>query len=380
MTNRYSIISDLSEKIFMMFYVIIVFSLILSMSTYSVIFPNLQFNINNIQRVCFSCLLLMSLFNLKKKYIFLALLIIFFGIASFYFTKSALFLYNIILVLSSSLCYFNRLVKIFFYTATFTTSAVIVSSLIGIIPNLIMIREESSVLRYSLGFNHVNNLGSILTILFFCSWYLFRKKNFTLLIINCLFIFLSQAILNSRTSLITMLIFILIYAFINKYVLSDYLLFFYAVVLSFIVGATIYFSIHIANDRLDLLFSGRLGYLYKTHALHGFTYLGQYLGLDNQIAKESVFYVSKNHIILDNAFGRMMMEYGFISLITFSFTLYFCIKEAIKYDDTILVLIFLSIVCISFSELYPIDFRLNLFPLFLLSRKANNIKLLRGHL
>ncbi|MGJ1069996.1 hypothetical protein ACR77W_00420, partial [Enterococcus faecium] len=84
--------------------------------------------------------------------------------------------------------------------------------------------------------------------------------------------------------------------------------------------------------------------------------------------------------ILDNAFGRMMMEYGFISLITFSFTLYFCIKEAIKYDDTILVLIFLSIVCISFSELYPIDFRLNLFPLFLLSRKANNIKLLRGHL
>lgn len=77
MTNRYSIISDLSEKIFMVFYVIIVFSLILSMSTYSVIFPNLQFNINNIQRVCFSCLLLMSLFNLKKKYIFLALLIIF---------------------------------------------------------------------------------------------------------------------------------------------------------------------------------------------------------------------------------------------------------------------------------------------------------------
>lgn len=225
---------------------------------------------------------------------------------------------------------------------------IILLSLSGIIDNRIMMR--GSILRYSLGFSHPNQLGLRIFQLVAGYCYIHKDKvgkwNYTLVFLATIFLI---KVPNSQAAYITMgtLLFMLL---IYRYIIEKkkiYMELYKRCILwgTFCLGlfSILFSSIDISNyyilARLDSWLSSRFSVCHKVWSLYGVSFFGQRIYVTEN---ERKLVGIKYPLWLDNAYVSILLRYGILVFLIFCIG-YLCLIKAVKMqkDGILAIILFL---------------------------------------
>lgn len=211
---------------------------------------------------------------------------------------------------------------------------VLLSVCFNIIENLVNIRFDG--VRYSLGFLNANTISNYLLSIILKIIYLTREKRnlWIVFILNSIF-FMTVLATDSRTSLILLLIFDVLYltykwmnnkSFAKLINTLNNLAVVVTVIFSYLVAYFFSYG-NILMNELNEIFSYRLSSAYKFFNLYGISILGQKVELRGTF--EAATSNRGGALILDNGYLQLTIIYGLIPAIVFMI-LYFRILKNIR--------------------------------------------------
>ena len=289
------------------------------------------------------CKLLTTTYT-KKELITIFLLLLF-GIINLYFSKSTITLVVVLVIICSKRIDYLKTCKIILYTRIFVIGMLLILSGTGLIENVTKIhnRFENNISRQSLGFEHPNELGKNLILVFMLYLIVYKDeyKEYDYIIFTIINI-IQFYFTKSRTSflvalLLTALLIILrkttFYFLLNK--VSKYI-FEIIFIISYILPKYIYpyANGNVFFDKIDSLLQYRLTYshifLYKYNL--------------NLFGQKVYNYWSHEYAFLDSGYINLLLGGGILVTILF---FYGYIKLIPKLKKSNLKYVILSIVLIA---------------------------------
>ncbi len=314
-------------------------------------------------RIVCAVVLLMgrSRINLKK-----ALVIIFLGELSAYFSKSTSFIVLMYLLAVGSYVDEERVISAILVSSALVLTITMISALAKIIPNPVTVSSDGHI-RDALGFTHPNTMATILFQIAICSWLICKNKSIPIVISFATFL-IAYAVNYSRTASIMLLVLGVLQVAdriakgskgtIRKLywmALSQSPLLIAAVVfLTFLVAVTPFL------DTYDINLSGRILMLQRYFAFYRLTLFGQ------PIAYGSEFY-RFGLSTLDNSYMRLLLNNGIIMFVLYIIAFIALIRKYVKNRDTKLLIVITLFAVYGLFETVAVRFEFN-FSLILLNQ------------
>ncbi len=200
--------------------------------------------------------------------------------------------------------------------------------------------------RFSLGFAHPNGLALRLFQLTICYCYIHRNKlgksSYLFILIA---IILTVGVPKSQTAYISLIVFLglvliyriiqnkkrLMHIFMNSLLVGAFLLNFLSIVLSFI-NVKHYWIL----SQVDKWMAERLSYAHTAWLIYGVSLFGQRVYISD--AEREIVGV-KQFLYLDNAYASILIRYGVLVFIMFSFFYLLLLKEEANHHKGMLVII-----------------------------------------
>lgn len=328
--------------------------------------------ISTILMLCGLLFLLVSSFMKKNEKIFTKILLLAFGILTYYISNQSGILQLIVIMISLKNENIDQIIKyIFKITTIFIFLHIIIYLLLYIYDKTILtfnVRFESDTLRHKFLFKHANFLGALVS--WNCLSFLYLKRN-NLKIIDYIYVFFMICFIiifpNSRTSSIILLVVFVcliirknIPVFIKKAIkYSIFILGLLSVVLLFTYEKS---SI---TKNIDDLMSARIRLGYVAYMKYGIKPFGQNINYGEELDVKKNYGISS--IVIDSSYYKLLFSYGYITYLLF---LIYVLKKAQKIslnDKKIYFL--LAYALFSFTESTAL-FPLLAFPiLFLVNEK-----------
>ncbi len=365
-------------KIFyILYFLLFTREIIISGTTINSLIP-MQFTdiISDCCLMLFTCgailyLIFLIKFNILEMFFFF--LIMFFFFISAYISGSYLLFEGMMLILCSKNLKFDEFNKFNLKTITITFFIILVLSCTGIIDMFIEVRpDDFTKTRYSLGFAHPNTLG-ILSFEWICEYiYMKRKQNQNgKYIISALIIFFIYLITDCRTQLIAGALLIIACLIYEKILLTGfkfskktiYHIFVFCFVLIFYISfkivryywenpqklqnGTIRSRIRLAMDYIDA---------------YGCTLFGSHINLGS---RTSIPGYSLGYYFLDNAYVRILVNYGIVvTLFVFFFYMTYY-KKIVKKNEWVPVIISLVYLFYGLMEFLIFKICFNVFFIYM---------------
>lgn len=346
-------ISKLS--IFYLAYCSFIIYQVLSRSMYTEVIPYRWIMIFKYASVLF-CVAKIALLGktFKKKeiivdviFIFIALLIVAAGYDSRY-------LITFLLISAAKDIDFDKTIRYGLITLTICLAFVFVGTIMGIIPNLMWIHTGTDKVAYGLGFSYYS-FGATYVFSVLCMWLYLRREKYTLLELVMAFL-IEYYVYNITTSrlyfygIILLEVLCVLYkysiiTFQNKvWNIITYALFPFFQILSFAM-AILYGRNSQLAYMLNVLFSGRLKYMYYGYANYGMHLLPQYInmnGASNSVLQNEYFYI-------DSGYMYSALCFGLLCTIVINIMYIFLFKRSWEMKDKFMYiwLIVISIMCLS---------------------------------
>lgn len=246
---------------------------------------------------------------------------------------------------------------------------------------------RNGIRRSSMGFSHPNKFGTILFSIY-CEYIYLKNKHINIKAFFGITLAISFAIYyfcDSRTSIITtILLFLLIvvhkyYNIFNINLIKKIFvnIFTILLIISYILGVT-----YNRNNKVYMLVDNLLSTRIKSANIFLNNYNVNLFGNELDFSEEAA---KKNHVgklILDNAYIRILLNYGLIYTIAFGYMYILLMKKSLK-DENMILFIILSIFAIrglvenNAFALYANIFLLYIYEIIYI-RKGENINLIEG--
>ena len=242
---------------------------------------------------------------------------------------------------------FSKLVKVDFFSRLLTLILILLLFKTGIIEEITVMRE-SGLVRYSMGFQHMNTVGSLLLTLTLDYIYLrFKYFNFHDYLVVLFIILTFNKKIDSRGMLLSVII-ALVFTFlfkkrinffenkhVNRFVISIPLI---------LALLSIFFTVFFSYSKelmvlLDKAFSYRLSFGNTFYRIFGLTFFGQQidsyeLGINEVINGNTI-------IVLDNLYMSLLLRNGLIFCVIFLLSITYILKKTMilkKYSVSLMVI------------------------------------------
>lgn len=262
---------------------------------------------------------------------------------------------------------FEDIIQRAYRTLCIMIPLVIVLCSVGWIENRIFYR--GSIIRYSLGFTHANELGIWVFQLLACHFYVHRNKircrDYIYLFLTILFIY---KIPNSQTSYISLLILLgisMLYHILEKW--NKRLLRCYENMLITTVilanGLSVLYSVNPITagsfaDKLNLLLAKRLSWSYQAYRIYGVSLWGKYFVIYSGM--ENISRLTKR-LYLDNGYMYLLIRMGLAAYLLVSAAYILRMIFGRKQKDVMLLIIMFVYSLYGLMERGIFLFRLNIF-------------------
>lgn len=242
---------------------------------------------------------------------------------------------------------FSKLVKVDFFSRLLTLILILLLFKTGIIEEITVMRE-SGLVRYSMGFQHMNTVGSLLLTLTLDYIYLrFKYFSFHDYLVVLFIILTFNKKIDSRGMLLSVII-ALVFTFlfkkrinffknkhVNRFVISIPLI---------LALLSIFFTVFFSYSKelmvlLDKSFSYRLSFGNTFYRIFGLTFFGQQidsyeLGINEVINGNTI-------IVLDNLYMSLLLRNGLIFCVIFLLSITYILKKTMilkKYSVSLMVI------------------------------------------
>lgn len=248
------------------------------------------------------------------------------------------------IVAAKKIC-FDRLIETAYKILLLMVPMVIFFRLMGVLDDYTIMR--GSVQRFSLGFSHPNQLGLRIFQLILCHCYVNRDKLsvtcFSNIVLATVFTFI---IPNSKTAYISLMVFlilILFYEYIQKknsiitkrfassLVIGTLLLNVLSLIFSYIDV-----NKNTALSQIDKWMSARFSWCHIVWQIYGVSFWGQKVYVSEGERKLAGI---QNRLYLDNAYVSILLRYGVIVFLIFSFFYIYLIYKKVDQKQYILAII-----------------------------------------
>lgn len=295
------------------------------------------------------------------------------SIACYFFSNSAILFISMMFVLASQGVDYKKVLRIAFVSCLIWTILVIVLFAMGYIPEIsaysVYIENFNRTfrLRRSLGFSHVNLLGTHIGVIVLIYYYLkFEKIQLIHYIVLGALTFLIFITSFSRTSIYVFIILAIVHIIylvlrkVNKEnaiqgiaIVSCW----FFPIFSLLAG-TVFYNYTFFNTTLNNILAGRISDINNFYSEYGFSILGQDIELrgTGQITSSD-----HTRLILDNSYAHLGIHFGIIMLILFliaATALLIKYGRRGKYNAVIIILV---MILWGTSELTAIRFEYNVF-------------------
>ena len=293
--------------------------------------------------------IMISKFSLKSLIIFLLLI----GLSLIiYICSGELKIFEFLLIIYAArdieFLKIAKWTKVFLLSAT---SIVIISAVIGIIPNYIFYRDDGGI-RQALGFTYVGQLNNIFLEIIFLDLFIREKENkqFNMLRILIYFFitYIIYKITDVRNIYYISLLFMILYIIkekkksfferkiVQKVMIGSYLICFaISIIMSELYNPEITWQ-----SKLNELISNRLSITHRTLQEYDITLFGNYIPMYGVSSILNGGHSWSEYSYIDNGYMQILLKYGLIIfvLISLSYTLF--IKKSFKEDNIIMCIWF----------------------------------------
>lgn len=248
----------------------------------------------------------------------------------------------------------------------------------GVIENLLVVRL--GVERHALGFLNPNTVSNYLFTIALKIIYLAKNRhNWIPLFLSNIILFMVMLETNSRTSLILMILFNLIYIFYFFMKIQGYSTLFLRLIyfldkISFIglfilsiISAILFSYSNPIMVRINQIFSNRISSAGQFYQQYGFSFIGQKVEL---VSTYKASQLGARALILDNGYLQLLIIYGLVATIIFSLYWFNLIKNFKNKSEHILLVIALIYTIYGFNSGLFLSWEYN----FLLFYSINNMK------
>ena len=305
----------------------------------------------------------------KVKSIVIIILCIAISLISWKVSNSSEIAVLIIFIVSLKNIKFNDLVKFDIKAKIALVIVVLIFYGLGLTDVYYKYREDGRV-RSSMGFSHPNIFGTYIFSICCEYIYLNYKKIKLYKVIGLVIVsFLVSYFSDSRTAQLSILIAVLFWCVFNKYNIFKYkvvnfilsILFLLLTIVSYILGV-LYADNNKLVLKLDELLTGRIRCIDQFISDYDVNLFGNELELVGTREAEENGISAK---ILDNAYMKILLQYGLISYVLFFILLFLGIKNAIKEKNYALCTMFLVYMIYGIFENALFLIRYNVFLLYL---------------
>lgn len=234
--------------------------------------------------------------------------------------------------------------------------------LLGIFPDIILFRDDGAI-RHSLGFKHPNTLGGFLLIIvieiIIVNWEKLKWHHYLLSVILLL---INNSITNSRTSFIVGIFSLLIAVSIKfkgqtKFIFNNWIFKWIVIILPFILVLFMLFVVKNLDINstifsiVNKFSSGRLGLFKNIYETYGVSLFGQ--SIPTLSEDYAIRYFIRQQT-LDNAYLTLLIRYGILTTIVFSFYVSKIIKGMFENSKLVYFVLVLSFLFLGIAESFII--------------------------
>ena len=285
-----------------------------------------------------------------------------YGIFASILSRDVVFLVNICILISAIGCKIKDCIKVIFWFRLCSMVAIILSSVLGVRENRVYYlqygAEITDTVRNSLGYYHPNvfvyHFFVLVAMLLYAYWEEIKWYHFVIILglISGVYFLTWSKTGTICTALLVVFLIILKYFKSVKYIFKwkiwkiiGVLVPFMSIVCMLLYGNTIFWI-----QKINQLLQGRFSLAYTFYKEYGVTLFGGDLSESLKIAGET--------IVIDNAYIRILFEYGIIGIILFSAGILIVSKYFYDSGKHNLLIMFLIFCLYGVSERGAIDFSL----------------------
>lgn len=371
--------SEILKKVYVFQIAFIIFTQIISISTFEIEYRNITNLFLQVQNVVILTLFVQIIdlkLSAKKWLVFIPLLFI--GALIYYETGSLNFFVLTTMIFISQKYDYETILKIASWTTAGAVSLIVSLSFLNILPNKIYYRASTYAIRNSFGFQHPNGIANTM-ILICLSHIILRQKNWGW--IDWLFqitIFTGIAyFLGSKTVLIILIIANIINVFptnfaekISKKMVSRLLIFTSTLIVLFFIFMMINYNPN--NTIMQLInkgMTGRISQMNIFYQQYGISFLGQ--NIVYYLEQEQHLFISTNALILDNGVAKLLINFGVAFFTLFYGVIFLGIKRFSNNEIFSVAWILFILVIVTGSESLFLNPSLN-FLLWIAGAKISN--------
>lgn len=261
---------------------------------------------------------------------------------------------------------FNKLVRVDFIARVSVFVLILTLFKVGIIEEITVMRE-TGLIRYSMGFQHMNTVGSLLLTLTLDYIYLrFKKFNFFDYLIILVILFLFNCRIDSRGTLLSILI-ALVLTFVSKKVeglfekklIQNIIILIPIILASLSTFFTLFFSY--SNElavMLDKSFSYRISFGNTFYRIFGLTFFGQQidsyeLGIGEMVNGNTI-------IVLDNLYMSLLLRNGILFFLLYLLSFTYVLKKSLIMKKYSISIMSLSLLFYGLFEVVPSTLQFNI--------------------
>lgn len=355
----------------------------LSISILKDIFPAIG-RIYNFSTIAFYfvTLLTISLFCLNKKNLIFIYLVTVFLTVNLFLSKNIFIMDIYVMSLATYLVGIDKAIKTMFYAQLFTLSVIILSALIGFLPNQVSMRMSDGAVRYSLGFINPNDVAhycyAVIFKWLFIFWHKVKVYQLALILLPMLFIF-SRTDSRSTEHIFYAAIIVIVVGilfrertyhfsrlFSKRYLLP--LIIILAIITLILVS--FYNPMSIQWYELDRLFSTRISQSSNFLNQYGVSIVGQKLLL---IGSSKAYLLGLKPLVLDSGFMSLWIKSGVIVLLLFIYANFWSLKNYTKKNLYPLIILVGTLLFEGIINSSMISWQINFVMLFVGARIIGNI-------
>lgn len=376
---------------FITYFLYIFYQIVYLNSNFRLFLPSISSYFMYFIYLLFIVKIMISKFSLKSLTIFLGLI----GLSLIiYIYSGELKIFEVILVIYAARDI--EFLKIAKWTKFFLISAtgiVIISAIIGIIPNYIFYRDDEGI-RQALGFTYVGQLNNIFLEIIFLDLFIREKENkeFNMLriIIYFFITYIIYRITDVRNIYYISLLFMILYiikekkkSFFEKKIVQKIMIGSYLICFAIsIIMSELYNPEITWQSKLNEMISNRLSITHSTLQEYSITLFGNYIPMYGVSSILNGGHSWSEYSYIDNVYIQILLKYGVIIfvMISLSYTLY--INKSFKEKNFIMCIWFfiIAISSIITDSMINIMYNCAILSLFGVLRPSKEYKLHNNYL
>ncbi|KZU13883.1 hypothetical protein Nizo2264_1360 [Lactiplantibacillus plantarum] len=206
------------QQLYQCLYAVIVFLSVLSLSSWNLYVPHLLNTSDRLMLLVFGATILITLLSEWSKKRLVAMFIFSLLIIGYYYLyKKSIFVFVLLAILAGSGMKFDKLLKTDLIARSISVIFIIALSLLKVLPSSGSGVSETKFVytKFTFGFTYPNILGYLLVIIiitYCCSISLLKKQVFWIVLLGCLI----EYLLNYSTGLISLILFFVLYIWIQR--------------------------------------------------------------------------------------------------------------------------------------------------------------------